>query len=75
VAELTGTTGAKAPYDVVPSQTKDGIFWLDAAGFALARSPVAPSWLSANPLGDDYQLDRAGDAFSIRRSYAATGAR
>ena len=74
-AQLTGTTGAKAPYDVVPSQTEDGIFWLDAAGFALARSPAPPPWLSANPLSDDYQLDRVGDAFSIRRSYMAASAR
>jgi hypothetical protein len=36
--ELSGTNGARLAYDVVPILTPEGVEWIDAAGFRLAKS-------------------------------------
>src|SRR5882757_3141786 len=38
-AELTGTTGERGMYRVIPIVSGGTINWLDAAGYILARSP------------------------------------
>lgn len=56
VAELTGVDGRRASYDVRPIVVDDGIDWIDAAGFSVARSPYSAALLTLRPDRHDFQI-------------------
>jgi hypothetical protein len=56
VAELTGVDGRRREYDVRPIVRAEGIEWIDAAGFAVARSPAATALATDNPQRHDFSL-------------------
>lgn len=56
VAVLTGVDGRRGNYDVRPVVRADGIEWIDAAGFAVARSPTAAALLTDRPERHDFSL-------------------
>lgn len=67
-AELTGTTGARGRYNVIPVKLDGGMAWLDPAGFELAvtRDRIR---LGLNRSRNDYQLTVAGDVPTITRLF------
>jgi hypothetical protein len=50
-AELTGTTGTLGVYRVIPVVADNSVYWLDSAGFSLARS-------NGMQIGEDENLYR-----------------
>jgi hypothetical protein len=56
VAQLTGVDGHHGRYDVRPLVRDGGIDWIDAAGFAVARSPYSQGLLTNWPARHDYEL-------------------
>lgn len=56
VAQLTGVDGHHGRYDVRPFVRGGGIDWIDAAGFAVARSPYSQGLLTSLPARHDYEL-------------------
>jgi hypothetical protein len=67
-AALTGTTGARGRYNVIPVKRDEGMSWLDPAGFELAvtRDRVR---LGRNRSRSDYQLTVAGDVPTVSRLF------
>jgi hypothetical protein len=55
-AVLTGTSGIRRQYGVLPLAEREGVTWLDAAGFALARSIQVPRMLTTQPFRHDFDL-------------------
>jgi len=55
-ATLTGTDGENGEYHVVPIVDDEGVIWIDASGYELARSVEQPEWLSAFPYLDHFKL-------------------
>lgn len=56
IAQLTGVDGLGLRYDVRPLVREGGIDWIDAAGFAVARSPLSQALLTDRPAWHDYEL-------------------
>jgi hypothetical protein len=56
VAQMTGVDGHHRRYDVHPFVREGGIDWIDAAGFAVARSPYSQGLLTNRPARHDYEL-------------------
>jgi hypothetical protein len=67
-ARLTGTTGARPRYNVLPIPSDDEVIWIDAAGYELARSPDELGLYSVRESANDYILDAAG-APVVRRVF------
>ena len=67
-AALTGTTGARGRYPVIPINREESVAWLDPAGFELAvtRERVR---LGVNRSRSDYQLAIAGDGPTVARLF------
>ncbi len=57
VAQLTAVDGNRGSYDVRPIVRNDGIDWIDAAGFAVARSPYSAALLTTRPERHDFRVD------------------
>jgi len=56
-AELTGTTGERGMYRVIPIVSGGTINWLDAAGYILARSPKGDAPFHGRRVyRDDFEL-------------------
>lgn len=56
IAQLTGVDGLRLSYDVRPLVRNGGIDWIDAAGFAIGRSPHSLALLTNRPARHDYEL-------------------
>ena len=68
VANLTGSDGRRASYDVLPMRQSDTVNWIDAAGFTVARSDFNPVLLTEHPERHDFTLSRR-TAFEVHRSF------
>jgi DEAD/DEAH box helicase len=71
-AVLTGTSGIRRQYGVLPLAERESVTWLDAAGFALATSSRVPGMLTAQPFRHDFNLvvdeqPRVQRVFTARR--------
>lgn len=55
-AGLSGTTGAKGIYSVIPIRVADGVRWIDPAGFELAVSPDNSAMLGPTMYSQDFDL-------------------
>lgn len=56
VAQMTGVDGLRHRYDVSPLVRENGIDWIDAAGFAVGRSPHSQALLTNRPARHDFEL-------------------
>ncbi len=54
--ELTGTTGQLRHYHVIPVLEEDGINWIDASGFSLAKSTRLSESINGISFRHDYDL-------------------
>jgi len=66
VAQLTGVDGHHGRYDVHPLVRDEGIDWIDAAGFAVARSPYSQGLLTNRSARHDYELRTVPNVEVIR---------
>lgn len=67
-ATLTGTTGARGRYAVIPVERGDGTAWLDPAGFELAITrPMAR--VGARASRNDFELLTGGGEPMVRRLF------
>lgn len=67
-AALTGTTGARGSYAVIPVRRDDGTVWLDPAGFELAVTrPTAR--LGTRPSRTDFELVIGAGEPMVRRRF------
>jgi hypothetical protein len=69
-AILTGTSGIRRQYGVLPLAEREGVTWLDAGGFALARSSQVPGMLTAQPFRHDFDLF-IGEQPRVQRVFTA----
>jgi hypothetical protein len=67
---LTGTDGRKARYSVMPIIEENGVTWIDAGGFSLARSAPIPGLVPEAPYRDDYELTTTATP-QVRRIFMA----
>lgn len=69
--EIDGTSGGLGKYSVIPIVKDDSIFWIDASGFTLARSPKKDfpyhGWLNR----DDYLLYSESEQPYVRRTFVS----
>lgn len=70
-AELTGTTGARKLYNVLPLAGDEEVMWVDAAGYELARSGDEFGFYDASDIANDYVLETVGRA-TVRRVFASS---
>lgn len=68
VAQLTQVDGRRGSYDVRPIVRADGIDWIDAAGYSVARSPYSAALLTARPDRHDFRVT-AWPAVEVNRTY------
>ena len=59
-ARLTGTTGAKKRYNVLPVAGHQEVLWVDPAGYELARSDDELGLYGASHIANDYVLETEG---------------
>ncbi len=69
--KLTGTTGQRGRYAVVPVVAGDEVIWLDAAGFELARSFRAHKLPSIISSRHDYDLIAEDGGTTVQREFTA----
>ncbi len=69
---LTGTTGQKERYFVVPAEDENAINWIDASGYSLAQSEERPAWVRDRAFRDDFELRIEGEQATVRRVFAAS---
>ncbi|MBU1690638.1 MAG: DEAD/DEAH box helicase [Gammaproteobacteria bacterium] len=67
--ELSGTNGARLTYDVVPLLTPEGVEWIDAAGFSLAKSSSDVS-LREQPHKSDFILSVGPEQIVVERAFS-----
>ena len=58
----------KRSYDVRPVVRDDGIDWIDAAGYSVARSPYSAALLTGRPDRHDFRVT-AWPAVEVTRIY------
>lgn len=68
VAQLTGVDGRRPFYDVRPIVRDDGIIWIDAAGYSVARSPYSAALLTSRPDRHDFQVSTL-PAIDVTRTF------
>ncbi|KIZ44529.1 MULTISPECIES: DEAD/DEAH box helicase [Rhodopseudomonas] len=68
-AELTGTTGERGRYRVVPILRDERICWIDAAGYVLAESNREESPFRGRLHRQDFELRTNGEAPFVERSF------
>jgi hypothetical protein len=68
VAQLTQVDGRRGSYDVRPVVRDDGIDWIDAAGYSVARSPYSAALLTGRPDRHDFRVT-AWPAVEVTRIY------
>lgn len=67
-ARLTATDGRRGSYDVRPVVRDDGIEWIDAAGYSIARTQYSEALLTARPERHDFRLN-VWPAPEVTRTY------
>jgi hypothetical protein len=67
-AQLTTVDGRRGSYDVRPIIRNDGIDWIDAAGYSVARSPYSAALLTGRPERHDFRLTALPTA-EVTRTY------
>jgi hypothetical protein len=67
-AQLTTVDGRRGSYDVRPIIRKEGIDWIDAAGYSVARSPYSAALLTGRPERHDFRLTALPTA-EVTRTY------
>ncbi|WP_210214592.1 hypothetical protein, partial [Mesorhizobium sp. M4B.F.Ca.ET.013.02.1.1] len=67
-ARLTATDGRRGSYDVRPVVRDDGIEWIDAAGYSIARTQYSEALLTARPERHDFRLN-VWPALEVTRTY------
>lgn len=67
-AALTGTTGARGSYAVIPVSRDDGTAWLDPAGFELAMTRPTVR-VGTRPSRSDFELVTAGGKPTVARIF------
>ncbi|WP_442807666.1 DEAD/DEAH box helicase [Trinickia soli] len=67
--ELTGTTGARGIYNVLPLAGDGEVLWMDGGGFVLGRSADELGLHGASDVAHDYVLEVRGRA-TVRRVFA-----
>ncbi|MDU0815808.1 DEAD/DEAH box helicase [Pseudomonas aeruginosa] len=70
-AQLTGTDGGRGTYRVLPLASREGIRWLDASGFELARTKAFEEVDGISHL-DDFELQISRDAHSVCRVFRSS---
>lgn len=73
-AKITGTTGAREFYNVLPVAGNEEVLWLDAAGYELARSVDELGQFGASDIAHDYVLETRGRA-TVRREFTRSNRR
>lgn len=68
VAQLTEVDGRRGSYDVRPIVRADGIEWIDAAGYSVARSPYSAELLTGRPDRHDFKVT-VRPAVEVTRTY------
>lgn len=68
-AELTGTTGVRKLYNVLPIAGDEEVLWVDAAGYELARSVDELGIYDQSNIAHDYVLETEGRSM-VRRVFA-----
>lgn len=68
VAALTSVDGRRGIYDVRPIAREGAIDWIDAAGFAVARSPYSAALLTNRPDRHDFQVQVQPEV-TVTRTY------
>lgn len=69
-AELSGTTGERGLYRVVPILAHDSISWIDAAGYVLGRSRQADSPFQGPFYRQDFELHTDVEQPFVKRSFS-----
>lgn len=70
-AELTGTSGQRGCYNVIPVRDESRVSWIDASGYELARSSVQTDRLGNREFRDDFELRvKNGVAVVLQNSVA-----
>ena len=69
--ELTGTTGQRGLYQVIPVRNGDYIKWIDASGYELAKSQFQPGVLSGKIYRQDFELNIDNGNAVVQRTFAA----
>ncbi|MHC2401680.1 hypothetical protein ACVMGC_006224 [Bradyrhizobium barranii subsp. barranii] len=65
-AQLTTADGRRAFYEVRPIIRNDGVDWIDAAGYSVARSAYSAALLTAHPERHDYSVTSLPAAEVVR---------
>ena len=68
-ATISGTDGRRGQYPVIPVVADGVIHWLDAAGFALARSDAENSPFQGLIYRDDFRLSTDREQPIVRRTF------
>ncbi len=71
-AELTGTTGQRSLYHVIPLSRGTSISWIDASGYELAISNNITRPIDGQRFHNDYELKIDNGTVSVERTYYAT---
>ncbi|WP_210242332.1 DEAD/DEAH box helicase [Mesorhizobium sp. B2-6-4] len=66
---LTGTSGNRGSYAVLPVLREDRVLWLDASGYEIAQSDNPDGFVEANPHRNDYELTTDGVTSRVRRAF------
>ncbi|MBS9762763.1 DEAD/DEAH box helicase [Pseudomonas mosselii] len=69
--QLTGTDGRRGRYRVLPLASSEGIRWLDASGFELARTKNSEG-IDGISYRDDFELKIGRGTSYVRRVFRAT---
>ncbi len=70
-AQLTGTTGQRRIYHVIPMKEKTSVKWLDPSGYELAISQLQISQIKSKNIHDDYELLIDNQVAVVQRSFVA----
>ncbi|MTI84959.1 MAG: DEAD/DEAH box helicase [Firmicutes bacterium] len=65
-AELTGTTGQRGCYNVIPVRDESSVCWIEASGYELARSHIQTSQLINSR--DDFELHVKNGTAEVRQA-------
>lgn len=69
-AELTGTTGKRGCYNVIPIKNDTSVKWIDASGYELARSQLQAGRIGRKAFRDDYELRINNGTAVVQRTFA-----
>lgn len=67
---LTGTSGQRTPYSVVPVRSREAVHWIDPSGFELATSAASDD-LDQRAFCDDFELSSRRGTWKVHRTFRA----